>query len=122
MRPASVKSSASPFVRKTEKSGKPLEINWDIVEPSYNHNYNRDLFLRSIKRLRKELQWAEEDGRESKAKKLRREINRAQENLLAIPAPWCSGCLNYLHNCQCEAMEEVDTEKTILDLCRRIVS
>lgn len=106
-RPASVRSSASPFVKRIDRSGKKLELDWEAVEPSYNHRANDRYNLESLGSLRRELRAAEEDGRHSAAKKIRRELNKQLEQGLALHATWCGGCGNYLHRCKCRKMPEV---------------
>lgn len=108
MRPASFRTSASPFVKRREKPGaQKLGIDWDKFEFSNNHNLNTELNLSTLSNLRIELHQAELIGRHSKAKKLRREINRITEDQLAIGATWCGGCLNYLQNCRCPRLDKI---------------
>ena len=106
-RPASVKSTASPFVKRIDRSGKKLGLDWEVVEPSYNHRANDRYNLEDLGRLRRELREAEEQGRDSAAKKIRRELNKQLEQGLALHATWCGGCGNYLHRCKCRKMPEV---------------
>ena len=108
MRPASLRSTASPFVKRKDKGGsQKLGIDWDKIEFSNNHRLNVELNNLMLSQLRTELLHAERDSRHSKAKKLRREINRITEDSLAIQATWCGGCLNYLHNCRCRTISEL---------------
>ena len=100
-----------PPIRNALKGGKKLGIDWDNVEPSYNHRGNDELNL--LTRLRKELNAAEAAGRYSAAKKLRRKISQAQEDQLGITHSWCGGCINYLHNCTCPSIAHPLSEKEV---------
>jgi hypothetical protein len=105
VRPASIRPQR-PFIGKAKKvGGKKLEIDWERIEESYNHKLNMQINNNSLAQLRQERIEAEEAGR-PKAKKIRREINHLLEANLALHATWCYGCLNYLHNCKCEKVEE----------------
>lgn len=106
-RPAEFRTSRSPFVRRTDREGKKLELDFEIIEFSNNHKLNAEMNLESLHDLRLQLVAAEKAGKHSKSKKIRREINRIMENQLYIEYSWCGGCLNYLHQCQCPALDEV---------------
>jgi hypothetical protein len=101
-RPASIRSSSSPFVRQKRKAGsQKLGLDMEKIDISYNHREaDRENNL-NLTYLRLELIAAERDGRYSKAKKLRRTINQALEQGLYLTHSWCQGCNNVLHNCNC---------------------
>jgi hypothetical protein len=102
MRPASIRSNSSPFVQQKRKAGsQKLGIDMEKIDFSFNHKArdeeNRDCLLT----LRLQLQTAEQMGRYSKARKIRREINQLLEEGLYLTHSFCGGCLNVLHNCKC---------------------
>jgi hypothetical protein len=112
MRPASVRSTSSPFVKQKRKAGsKPIEIPYDQMEESFNHRLESDLNIESLQRLRRELQAAEDrlGPTASKTKKLRREINRQLEQGLYLQGTWCRGCLRVLHLCRCPNLAKITT-------------
>lgn len=114
-RPASVRPSSSPFVRQKRKAGsKPIEIDYDRMDESYNHRLENDLNYNSLQHLRRELQATEDQlgASSSKAKKIRREINRQLEQGLFIQATWCQGCLRVLHLCRCPGLIRVTTSRS----------
>lgn len=92
-----------PPRRGTLTGGKKLTIDYERAEEHFTpyHNWTRQMLLDSLRRLRQELQQAEDDGRDSKAKKIRREINSVQEAELALPTTWCPTCLRTLQLCRC---------------------
>lgn len=91
------------FVRRREKPGsKKLGIDWDRVEPSYNHQGNDRDNLDILRNLRYNLLLAEQAGKQSAANRIRREINHVMENELAISSSPCGTCFQVLHNCRCE--------------------
>jgi hypothetical protein len=109
-RPASVKSTSSPFVRRTDKGGsKPIELDYDRLDRSENHNFNSQLNLIELQNLRRELNAAEARGAHSKVKKLRREINRQLEQGLYIQGTFCGTCANVLHRCRCKGLDKIIT-------------
>lgn len=109
-RPADLRSTASPFVRRTDKGGsKPLGLDFDHLDPSNNHRFESQLNVQSLAQLRTELRLAEERRALSKAKKVRRQINQQLEQGLLIQATWCGGCGNYLHRCRCKGLDQIIT-------------
>lgn len=134
MRPASLRSTASPFMKRKDKGGsKKLELDYDHLEESHNHRLASDLNLAALTRLRRELREAEAMGAYSKAKKLRREINKQLEQGLYIQGTWCPGCNNYLHRCQCKSLnqltmtrkevkKEAEAQKRMTAIAQRITS
>ena len=106
-RPASLKPNHSPILaRRKETGGKKLELDWDNIELSDNHRANTEYNILELLQLRRQLVAAEEAGRVSAVRKIRREISRAQENQLGIHSTFCGGCGYHLHNCRCEGLEE----------------
>ena len=102
VRPSGLRSP-NPFVRPKKKSGsQKLGLDTEKIETSYNHNARQKENLETLRFLRSELDWAERNGRYSKARKLRRLINQELEVGLYLTHSWCYGCNNVLHNCQCE--------------------
>jgi len=100
-RPASLRPQKA-FIGKNKKAGsKPLEIDWDRIDDSYNHRANDQLNRLELKTLRQDLIDAEARGAYSKVRKIRRAISHLLEANLAISATWCNTCLNYLHRCKC---------------------
>lgn len=84
------------------QGGKKLGLDWDRVGRSDNHNQAINDHLNEMQTLRQLLVQAEREGKYSKAKKLRRQINHAQEVELMIRHTFCGACHQVLHNCQCE--------------------
>jgi hypothetical protein len=106
-RPASLRPSSSPILaRQKQTGGKKLELDWEHIELSNNHNANTDFNIMDLTHLRIQLVEAERLGKTSAVRKIRREISRIQENQLAIHATFCGGCGYYQHNCRCEGLEE----------------
>jgi len=83
--------------------GKKLGFDYTQVEPSINHRQEDLDNSRMLRNLQDQLINAERMGRYSKARKLRRQINRCLEVNLYLRSSWCGGCMNYMHNCHCEA-------------------
>lgn len=109
-RPASLRSSASPFVRRKEKKGsEKLGLDWERVHESYNHRFENDMNLNTLQHLRRDLMEAEEVNgpHSSKARKIRRLINQELEQGLMIQATWCGGCRLVLHLCRCKSRDQV---------------
>ena len=101
-RPASLRSTSSPFVRRKEKAGsKKLGIDMEKIDLSYNHRERAEENIDALRNLRLALIEAERDGRYAKAKKLRREINAHLEEGLYLNHSFCGSCLNVLHRCRC---------------------
>jgi len=71
------------------------------IDLSFNHQARAEENIETLRYLRSQLQLAEQNGRYSKARKLRREINQALEEGLYLTHSFCGGCLNVLHNCHC---------------------
>lgn len=106
-RPASVRPLRA-FVGKNKKAGsKPLEIDWDRIDDSYNHRANDYYNRLELKTLRNDLADAEARGAYSKARKVRREISRLLEANLALSATFCQGDMAHLSRCKCRAPREV---------------
>jgi hypothetical protein len=131
-RPASLRPSSSPILaKKKQTGGKKLELDWEQIELSDNHKMNTQFNIMDLRRLQRELQDAETSGRDSAAKKIRRQISRMQENQLAIHHTWCGGCGNYLHNCRCGGIDShlskstqyrrKRKEKEAIDIVHRIL-
>lgn len=112
-RPASLKPSSSPILaRKKQTGGKKLGLDWEHIELSENHKANTEFNLLILLQLRRELIAAEEAGKYSKVKKLRREISSLQENQLAIHSTFCGGCGYHLHNCRCGGLTPTKSKST----------
>jgi hypothetical protein len=84
------------------KGGQKLGFDYDHVEPSNNHRQADLDNSRDLQFYQAELQRAEREGRWSRARKMRRIINQCLEINLYLRSSWCGGCMNYMHNCQCE--------------------
>lgn len=120
-RPASLKSTASPFVKRREKPGaQKLGIDWDRVEPSYNHKLNHAINHDYLTQLRLDLAYAIDNGLKSKEKKVRREINRMLEDELSIEHTWCGGCLRDFYNCRCRGLRPPSDPNHRRRLARKI--
>lgn len=101
MKPAGLRSP-NPFIRPKKKSGsQKLGLNHDDVDVSYNHRQADEDNRKALTSLRLQLIQAEGEGKYSKARKLRRAINKELEQGLYLTHSWCYGCQNVLHNCQC---------------------
>ena len=101
-RPAGLRSTSSPFRRERRKAGsQKLGLDMDRIELSNAHRTRMNENIDSLRFLRLQLSTAEQMGRYSKAKKLRREINQLLEEGLYLTHSFCGGCLNVLHNCHC---------------------
>src|SRR4051812_11652482 len=105
-RPASLRPQRA-FIGKNKKVGsKKLEIDFEKIDDSYNHRLNNDLNFETLSHLRQELIYAETNGRDSKAKKIRRQINQLLEEGLALQATWCGTCKQVLHRCRCKSLDQ----------------
>lgn len=108
-RPASLRPQRA-FVGKNKKVGsQKLGIDWEKVQPSYNHRFENDMNLNTLQRLRRDLWEAEEVNgpQSSKARKIRRLINQELEQGLAIQTTWCGSCKQVLHRCRCKSRAQV---------------
>lgn len=102
MRPASVRSTSSPFVKAKKKSGsKKLGLDMERITPPDQHLPTDAENNDALRNLRLQLIEAERGGKYSKAKKLRRAINQRLEVGLYLTHSWCQTCQNVLHNCTC---------------------
>jgi len=78
-----------------------LGLDMERIDLSYNHRAREAENREALTNLRLDLIDAEMNGRYSKAKKLRREINQLLEEGIYLTHSWCLGCDNVLHNCKC---------------------
>jgi hypothetical protein len=101
-RPASIRSRQNPFVKAKKKAGsKKLGLDLEKIPESTNLREQILENAEELRWLRIEMVRAENDGRRSAAKKLRRQINQELEAQLYLHSSWCLGCNNVAHNCQC---------------------
>jgi hypothetical protein len=96
-----LKNPNAKHLRGGLKAG--FDFERDKLEPSNNHRQEIINITDDLRNLTRLLRQKEQEGRWSKARKIRREINRLHEAELYITHSWCGGCKNYLHNCQCQA-------------------
>lgn len=92
-----------PPIAHSLDGGKKLGLDWETAEEDLTnyHNYTREELLLQLRNRRLDLLDAEAEGRESKAKKLRRRINQLQEAELALHRTWCPTCSLSLRDCKC---------------------
>lgn len=83
------------------KGGRKLGLNWDDISFSNNHRARNAENIDNLTTLRRLLVQAEEEGKHSKAKKLRRMINKEQEVGLYLTHSSCGTCHLFLHLCKC---------------------
>jgi hypothetical protein len=95
--------SILPPIAHSLDGGKKLGLDWDKAEENLTvyHNYTKSQLLQTLHLFRQDLITAEENGRRSKATKIRREINKLQEAELALTHSTCPTCGKYLHRCRC---------------------
>jgi hypothetical protein len=84
------------------RGGKKVGLDWEQIQPSNNHRQANADNLRRLEFLRQELEEAERGGKYSKAKRMRRELNKELEVGLYLTHSWCGGCHRYLHLCKCK--------------------
>lgn len=90
---------------RTIKDGPKAQVNWDhLSNNDYlegQHNFD-DINAAITERVKREqLQQAIASGRESRERKIRRDLNLATEARWAVRSSWCPTCLNVFVNCTC---------------------
>lgn len=103
-RPAALwkRKGQSPFIARRIKDGPKVGLNWDWVTPSDNHQKGMEEVLEDLRALRINLVRAEAAGKYSAARKIRREINKVQEQELYLEHSACHRCgMGHLH-CRCK--------------------
>lgn len=94
---------------RTIKPGSKAEVRWDALEAnevlSGQHNWDDVNAAQQLARSLPLLARLEEDGRYSKARKIRKEINLQEDARWAVRSSWCPTCLNVFHNCKCQPPE-----------------
>lgn len=82
--------------------GRKIGLNWDDISFSMNHRQRARENVEDLTLLRRLLVQAEEEGKHSKAKKLRRLINKEFEVGLYLTHSSCGTCHLFLHLCTCK--------------------
>jgi hypothetical protein len=110
--------------RNFVKPGSRAELDSDMAAemlPFSNHAEDDHFAAMQSIGLSITLAAAQDAGSESKARKAKRQLNKATEARLHIRASWCPSCVNFLHNCSCPATAEArGASAASLDLIRRI--
>jgi hypothetical protein len=111
-KPAAVKLKIAKVRGKAIPPGSTFAaVNWDKAEELLTGQHNPDdvEMAQASSIAAEEIIQLEAAGRDSKARKVRSELNAFDNARFAIRASWCPTCLNFLHNCQCQAeVEKVD--------------
>lgn len=107
-RPASIRSSSSPFRKPHKKApaGTKVGIDFKVVEEAGVDPFELEVQLRLYSEektsLERALTRAQAEGKFSRVRKLRREINKVLEIQLWLERQWCTSCGNSQHNCHCD--------------------
>jgi hypothetical protein len=95
-------------------------IDWDRADQYLTGQHNPDdmVAAQATQILEDELAEYEKEGRESKVRKARSELNAYSNARMAVRSSWCPTCLNFLHNCQCQ----VEVDKVSTDFIDQLTS
>ena len=118
--PARVKNHRAMSKGRAIPPGPKAEVNWDFLERndylSGRHNYDDAQAGSTLRAVGNQIAQLEAEGKHSKAKRLRKEVNLATEAQYAVRSSWCPTCLNVFHNCQCDpGLEEQPASLDFID-------
>lgn len=120
-KPAAVKLKIAKVRGKAIPPGSSFaKVDWERADEYLSGQHNPDDYYiaQASQVAENEIVEYEKEGRESKARKTRSELNAYNNARFAIRASWCPTCLNFLHNCQCQ----VDSEKVDVNFIDKITA
>jgi hypothetical protein len=111
-KPASVKLKIAKVRGKAIPPGSTFaKVDWEKAEEYLSGQHNPDdvEMAQASSVAEEEIVKLEAEGRDAKARRVKADLNAFNNARFAIRASWCPTCLNFLHNCQCQAeVEKVD--------------
>lgn len=110
-RPAGLRSQSSPFRRPNKKgpAGTKVGVDFKLIDEEAPEPFELEILLRQYRNekisLENAIQKAQEEGKYSRVRKLRRTINKTLEIQIWLERQWCTSCGNSKHNCHCDDPE-----------------